>query len=88
MDESRLARIEGKLDKLTEAVTSIARVEEKIYASTKRIDRLEQRMDGLEGDLDVTKSSVIANAGSVKFGERMFWIAVSSVVSLLVYFAR
>ena len=88
MDESRLARIEGKLDKLTEAVTSIARVEEKIYASTKRIDRLEQRMDGLENDLDETKSSVIANAGSVKFGERMFWIAVSSVVSLLVYFAR
>ena len=88
MDESRLARIEGKLDKLTEAVTSIARVEEKIYASTKRIDRLEQRMDGLEDDLDVTKSSVIANAGSVKFGERMFWIAVSTVVSLVVYFLR
>ena len=88
MDESRLARIEGKLDKLTEAVTSIARVEEKIYASTKRIDRLEQRMDGLENDLDVTKSSVIANAGSVKFGERMFWVAVSTVVSLVVYFLR
>ena len=33
-EEQRLDRIESKLDKLTEAVTTIARVEEKIYAST------------------------------------------------------
>lgn len=88
MDESRLARIEGKLDKLTEAVTSIARVEEKIYASTKRVDRLEQRMDGLEEELDVTKGAVVANGGIVKFAERMFWIAVSALVSVFVYFVR
>lgn len=88
MDESRLARIEGKLDKLTEAVTSIARVEEKIYASTKRIDRLEQRMDGLEEELDITKGAVVVNGGAVKFAERMFWIAVSALVSVFVYFVR
>jgi hypothetical protein len=40
MSEQRLERIEEKLDKLSEAVTSIARVEEKIYASTKRSDPL------------------------------------------------
>jgi len=33
MDLQRLERIEEKLDKLSEAVTNIARVEEKIYAS-------------------------------------------------------
>lgn len=88
MDETRLARIEVKLDKLTEAVTSIARVEEKIYASTKRIDRLEQRMDGLEGEVDVLKTTVISNSQTVKNSERFFWIAISTGASVLIYFLR
>ena len=44
MDLQRLERIEEKLEKLSEAVTNIARVEEKDYVSTKRADRLEHRL--------------------------------------------
>jgi len=87
-EEQRLDRIEIKLDKLTEAVTNIARVEEKIYASTKRIDRLEYRLDVNEGELDNLKESVTQNSVTVKASERIFWIIFSAIVSLGVYFLK
>lgn len=88
MEDQRLDRIEVKLDKLTEAVTNIARVEEKIYASTKRIDRLEYRLDVNEGELDNLKDIVAQNSFTVKASERIFWIIFSGIVSLGVYFLQ
>ena len=87
-EDQRLDRIEIKLDKLTEAVTTIARVEEKIHASTKRIDRLEYRLDVNEGELDNLKSIVAQNSFTVKASERIFWIIFSAIVSLGVYFLQ
>lgn len=88
MEDQRLDRIEVKLDKLTEAVTAIARVEEKIHASSQKIDRLEYRLDVNEGDLDNLKSIVAQNAFTVKASERFFWIIFSAFVSLGVYFLQ
>ena len=88
MDEQRLERIEEKQDKLSEAVTSIARVEEKIYASTKRADRLEHRLDVMETELDQVKSTVAYNSKTVAGVERIFWVAISAGASALVYFLR
>lgn len=88
MEDQRLDRIEIKLDKLTEAVTAIARVEEKIYASSQKIDRLEYRLDVNEGELDNLKSIVAQNAFTVKASERFFWIIFSAFVSLGVYFLQ
>ena len=48
----RLNRIETKLDKLTEAMSMIARVDEKLVAGSARIDRLEYRLDEQESDID------------------------------------
>lgn len=81
----RLNRIETKLDKLTEALTMIARVDEKITASALRVDRLEFRLDEQEADLDKVKSIVGYNSQSVKIAERFVWILVSAVVGLVMY---
>lgn len=88
IEDQRLDRIENKLDKLTEAVTNIVRVEEKLYASGKRIDRLEYRLDVGEADLDNLREIVTQNAVTVKASERIFWIVFSAIVSLGVYFLR
>ena len=87
MDEQavRLNRIETKLDKLTEAMTMIARVDEKLTAGAARIDRLEYRLDEYEGDLDSVKGIVGYNSQSVKIAERFVWILISSIVGLIVY---
>jgi DNA repair exonuclease SbcCD ATPase subunit len=88
MEDQRLDRIEIKLDKLTEAVTAIARVEEKIHASSQKIDRLEYRLDVNEGELDNLKGIVSLNTVTVKASERIFWIIFSAFVSLGVYFLQ
>lgn len=84
----RLNRIETKLDKLTEAMTMIARVDEKLTAGSARIDRLEYRLDEYEGDLDNVKGIVGYNAQSAKVAERFAWIMISSIVGLATYYVR
>ena len=84
----RLNRIETKLDKLAEAMTMIARVDEKLTAGSARIDRLEYRLDEYEGDLDGIKAIVGYNAQSVKIAERFVWILISSLVGLATYYVR
>ena len=82
---ARLNRIEVKLDKLTEAMSMIARVDEKLVAGSARIDRLEFRLDEQEADLDSLKGIVSYNSQSVKVAERFVWILVSAVVGLVMY---
>jgi cob(I)alamin adenosyltransferase len=81
----RLNRIETKLDKLAEAMTMIARVDEKLVAGSARVDRLEYRLDEYEGDLDKVKSIVGYNSQTVKIAERFAWILVSAIVGLIAY---
>jgi len=81
----RLNRIESKLDKLTEAMAMIARVDEKLTAGAARIDRLEYRLDEQESDLDKVKGIVGYNSQSVKIAERFVWILVSAIVGIIMY---
>jgi uncharacterized coiled-coil protein SlyX len=87
-EDHRLDRIEQKLDKLAEAVSAIARVEEKIYASTKRIDRLEFRLDEQENDLDSIKTIVTQNSQGVKNSERFLWAIITATISTIAYMFR
>ena len=87
MDETRFNRLEVKIDKLTEAVTSIARVEEKIFASNHRIENLEVRVSKTEDDLDKIADLARANGGAARFAEKLFWIVAGGVVGFLVKFA-
>jgi len=81
----RLNRIETKLDKLTEAMAMIARVDEKLVAGSARIDRLEYRLDEQESDLDNVKSIVDYNSQSAKVAERFVWLMVSAIVGVVAY---
>ena len=86
--EARLQRIENKLDKLSEAFTILARVEEKIMSSNTRIDRLEFRADEQERDMDKMKGIIGYNQNTVRVVERFAWILVSSLVGTLMYFFK
>ena len=88
MMDNRLDRIEQKLDKLTEAVSQIARVEEQLLSAFKRMDRHEKRLDDQEDDIRELENVVMVNSSSVKNAERFFWIAVSACASLVVYMVR
>jgi hypothetical protein len=65
MSDLRLGRIEEKLDKLADAVVSLARMEERMLTLFKRIEQYENRQEKIEervSDLemeDAGKNSVI-----------------------------
>ena len=48
MEDLRLSRIEAKLDKLADAVVSLARMEERMLTLFKRIEKYEEKQNQLE----------------------------------------
>ena len=86
--DSRLERIEEKLDKSSDTVADLARIEERMLSVFKRLDRHEKRLDDQEDDIREISNDVLLNSKSVKGAERLMWIAISAGASFLVYMMR
>jgi hypothetical protein len=86
MEDSRLGRIELKLDKLSEAVVSLARMEERMITLFKRMDNYEQDHDELSDR--VTDLEATANRRGVIFGlvDKITWIVVGVLIALGIEF--
>jgi hypothetical protein len=86
--DKRFDRLEEKIDKLTDVVTSLARMEERLIAHNDRVDRLTVRVDDHDDNIkelyDITRS----NQGAVKFADKFFWLLVGGVISFAVWAAR
>ena len=80
-DEQRLDRIEQKLDKLADAVVSLARMEERMLTLFKRMDSHDGRITRTEEDIDDLKGKVGVNGQALRFAERVFWIVVAAGVT-------
>lgn len=77
----RLDRIENKLDKLSEAIVSLARAEEKIQSMEKF---LHQQMDMmLEGQkrLEAVEKSARDNATTINVINKLFWIVMAALAA-------
>jgi hypothetical protein len=88
MDESRLHRIENKLDKLAEAVVSLARMEERMVTLFNRMERYEGRQEGLEARIDEVETANITNGATLRFAERVFWIVATAAISTGFWYLR
>jgi hypothetical protein len=86
--EYRIEKIETTLDRLVEAISQIAVVDERLISLFKRMERFEKRLDEQEDELREIKETVIVNSKLITSTERIFWIAVSAGASALVYFLR
>ena len=86
--DQRLEKIEQKIDRLADAVVSIARIEERVATVLKQNDRFFIRMDKMEERVDAVENNSNLNTRSFSFVERFLWVCVSSGVGLLVYFLR
>lgn len=82
-EDGRLSRIEGKLDKLTEAMTSLVRMEERVVTIFSRLDVGDkQRADLIERVLKLEKQST-SSAAIIGAIERLFWITVTAAVAFV-----
>ena len=86
--EQRLEKIEEKLDRLADAVVSIARIEERVATVLRQNDRFFIRMDKIEQRLEDVESQSDVNSNTGRFIERFMWSVVAAGIGLLVYFLR
>ena len=73
---SRLDRIEEKLDRLTDAMISMARAEEKINALKDDHDKMYERINRLSQKLDAIEKKVDDNARTVSLINKIVFAAV------------
>ena len=81
----RLEKLDNKLDKLSDAIVAIARIEERVTTVLKQNDRFIMRMDSLENRLETVEQKAIVNSKGINMFERLFWLGLSALVSIIVY---
>ena len=76
---SRLDRIEEKIDKLSDAMISLARAEEKLIAIEKNNHANYDRMNRFSQKLDSIEDKVNDNARTIDVIKKTFWLILGSV---------
>ena len=71
---TRLTRIEEKLDKLADAMVSLARAEEKIGSLQEDHNKQYDRINKLSLKIDDIERIVLDNQRSVQFMHKLFWV--------------
>ena len=82
-DNARLDRIEDKIDKLSVAMVSIARAEEKLIAMEQKYSAQYDRMNKFSGKLDDIEAKVTQNASTVMMINKVIGIAVVAIIGAL-----
>lgn len=88
MTEQRLSRIEEKLDKLSEAVVSLARIEERMVTLFNRMNKYEDQQGVLDEKIDKVSEKVTKNGQTLRFAERIFWVIVTAAISTGFWYIR
>ena len=79
----RLDRIENKLDKLSEAIVSLARAEEKISQQERFLhQQMEMLVDG-QRRLEAVEKNVMSNATTINVINKLFWIVMAAAATTI-----
>lgn len=85
MDEhiTRFNRIEEKLDKMSEAIVSLARMEERMITLFKRMDSYDSQVVSLMDRLVKIETNLANMTGSSKWSDKVIWIIIAAGLALL-----
>jgi hypothetical protein len=81
---TRLNRIEEKLDKVGEAIISLARMEERMITLFRRMDSYDERQNTIEGRVN----KIEVTSASSAWVERVVWIVVAALLSGTIYLGK
>jgi hypothetical protein len=84
MEEQRLARIEQKLDKLSEAVVSLARMEERIITLFNRMDTYDARQLNMEDRVADIEKITVSRGAVFRLVDKLIWIVVGLVTAVVI----
>jgi hypothetical protein len=84
MEDQRLSRIEQKLDKLSEAVVSLARMEERIITLFNRMDTYDARQLNMEDRVADIEKVTISRGAVFRLVDKLIWIVVGLVTAVVI----
>jgi len=79
----RLDRIEEKIDKMADAIISIARAEEKILTLSAFSKQQSSQILNLINRIDDLEKIVLNNQNSLSFISKLLWIITSAIVAAI-----
>lgn len=82
-NSARLDRIENKIDKLADAMVTIARAEEKLVSMEQKYNAQYDRMNRFSQKLDTLEISVTKNTTTVSTITKLFWIAIVAMAGAI-----
>ena len=88
MTDERLGRMEDKLDKLSEAVVEMAKMEERLLTIFKRLEHMDAAFKKMDDRVDKIEKQALIRGQKLAFAERLFWMIVTGAVGLAFVFLR
>ena len=82
MIDERLSRMETKIDKLSEAVMAMARMEERMITVFKRLDMSDVAWKKYDDRMNEIELKVLIGGQKIAFAERIFWMILTGVDGL------
>ena len=80
MTEDRLTRIEDKLDALSNAVVTLARMEERMITLFKRMDHYDDEQKAMWEQVRKLDEISASRGHALRFMERIWWIVLTAAV--------
>lgn len=80
-DDSRLGRIEEKLDKLADAVVGLARMEERMLTIFKRIEKYEEKQEDLDERVTAIELDEAGKNSVYRILDKSLWLVVGVAVA-------
>lgn len=83
-NNSRLERIEKKIDDLSAVVVSLAKIEERMITLFKRIDTYDTKQAEQEKRLTSIEKTLVGRGFFFQIVDKAAWIVVASVITLYI----
>lgn len=88
MSEDRLVRIEEKLDKMSEAIVSLARMEERMITLFKRMDTYDNQQASLGERVTKVEVTQANSDGSNKWVDRVIVAIITGAITLAIFASK
>tara|TARA_R110000796_G_scaffold53402_1_gene125380 strand:- start:1441 stop:1683 length:243 start_codon:yes stop_codon:yes gene_type:complete len=80
--------MEEKIDRLSDAVVAMARMEERMISVFKRLEAFDSSYKKIDERMDDVERQAIARGQKIAFAERFFWMICTGAVGLAFVYLR
>jgi len=88
MSDDRLTRIEDKLDALSNAVITLARMEERMITVFKRMDNVDDQLKMIWDRIQKLDEITASRGHKLQFFERIWWIVFTASIGAAFVYMR